>query len=35
VLTQEPSFHVSQIEHKHQINVRIKDPLSLYLKNHV
>jgi hypothetical protein len=35
VLTQEPSFYVNQIEHEHQINLRIKDLLSVYLKNHV
>jgi hypothetical protein len=28
-------IHVSQMSKKHQINVRMKDPLSLYLKNHV
>jgi hypothetical protein len=32
VLTQEPSFYLNQIEHGHQIDLRIKDPLSLYLK---
>jgi hypothetical protein len=32
VLTQESTFHVSQIKHEHQIDLRIKDPLSLYLK---
>jgi hypothetical protein len=32
VLAQVPSFHVSQLSMKHQINLRIKDPLSLYLK---
>jgi hypothetical protein len=26
---------VNQIEHEHQINLRIKDLLSVYLKNHV
>jgi hypothetical protein len=32
VLTQEPTFHVSQIKHENQIDLRIKDPLGLYLK---
>jgi hypothetical protein len=32
VLTQESTFHVSQIKHEHQTDLRIKDPLSLYLK---
>jgi hypothetical protein len=32
VLTQESTLHVSQIKHEHQIDLRIKDPLSLYLK---
>jgi hypothetical protein len=32
VLTQEPSFYVSKIEHEHQVDLRIKNPLSLYLK---
>jgi hypothetical protein len=32
VLTQEPSFYVNQIKHEHQIDLRIKDLLSLYLK---
>jgi hypothetical protein len=32
VLTQEPSFYVSKIEHDHQVDLRIKNPLSLYLK---
>jgi hypothetical protein len=32
VLTQEPSFYVNQIEHEHQIDLRINDPPSLYLK---
>jgi hypothetical protein len=30
-----PSFHVNQIGQEAPINLRIKDPLSLYLKNHV
>jgi hypothetical protein len=32
VLTHGPTFHVSQIKHEHQIDLRIKDPQSLYLK---
>jgi hypothetical protein len=32
VLTQGSTFHVSQIKHEHQIDLRIKDPQSLYLK---
>jgi hypothetical protein len=35
VLTQELTFHVNQVEHEHQINLRIKNLLSVYLKNHV
>jgi hypothetical protein len=35
VPTQELTFHVNQIEHEHQINLRIKGLLSVYLKNHV
>ena len=31
-LTQEPSFYVNQIEHEHQIDLRVKNPPSLYLK---
>jgi hypothetical protein len=32
MLTQEPSFYVNQIEHEHQIDLRMKNPPSLYLK---
>jgi hypothetical protein len=32
VLNQEPSFYVNQIEHEHQIDLRMKNPPSLYLK---
>jgi hypothetical protein len=35
VLTQELTFHVRQIKHEHQINLRIKDLPSVCLKNHV
>jgi hypothetical protein len=34
MLTQEPSFYVNQIEHEHQIDLRVKNPPSLYLKYH-
>jgi hypothetical protein len=29
---QEPSFYVNQIKHEHQIDLRMKNPPSLYLK---
>jgi hypothetical protein len=32
VPNQEPSFYVNQIEHEHQIDLRMKNPPSLYLK---
>jgi hypothetical protein len=32
MLTQEPSIYVNQIEHEHQIDLRVKNPPSLYLK---
>jgi hypothetical protein len=32
VLNQEPSFYVNQIEHEHQIDLRMKNPPGLYLK---
>jgi hypothetical protein len=32
VLTHGPTFHVSQIKHEHQTDLRIKDPQILYLK---
>jgi hypothetical protein len=32
VLNQEPSFYVNQIEHEHQIDLRMKNPSGLYLK---
>jgi hypothetical protein len=32
MLTQEPSFYVNQLEHEHQIHLRINDIPSIYLK---
>jgi hypothetical protein len=32
VPNQESSFYVNQIEHEHQIDLRMKNPPSLYLK---
>jgi hypothetical protein len=29
---QEPSFYVDQIKHEHQIDLRVKNPPSIYLK---
>jgi hypothetical protein len=29
---QEPSFYVNQSKHEHQINLRVKNPPSIYLK---
>jgi hypothetical protein len=29
---QEPSFYVNQIKHEHQIDLRMKNPPSIYLK---
>jgi hypothetical protein len=33
VLTQEPSFYVSKIEHDYQVDLRIKEPTKLMLKS--
>jgi hypothetical protein len=32
MLTQKPSFYVNQLEHEHQIHLRINDTPSIYLK---
>jgi hypothetical protein len=32
VPNQEPSFYVNQIKHEHQIDLRMKNPPSIYLK---
>jgi hypothetical protein len=34
VLTQEPSFYVSKIEHDYQVDLRIKEPTKLILKKY-
>jgi hypothetical protein len=31
---QEPSFYVNQIKHEHQIDLRMKNPPSIYLQYH-
>jgi hypothetical protein len=33
MLTQEPSFYVSKIEHDYQVDLRIKEPTKLMLKS--